>query len=151
MHNPLTWLLTTLLLALPLTRLSAAEPAPEDLVIVVNPASGVSALASADAVNIFMGRYRRLPSGLVAFPIDISGGDQRQRFYWQLVRKNLAEIDAYWARLVFSGQTSPPLQVPDDATAVALVAQNRAAIAYVARSRVDARVRIVMALTQETP
>src|SRR3546814_12808885 len=87
-----------------------------------------------------MGRYRKLPSGIVAFPIDIGErSPEREQFYRQLVHKSLAEVDAYWARLVFSGQTSPPLQVTDGKTAVPLVAGNRAAIAYVARAVVDER------------
>lgn len=117
----------------------------ETLVVIVNPASGVERLSREEAVNIFMGRYRKLPSGILAFPIDIgSQSAEREQFYRLLVRKELPEIDAYWARLVFSGQTSPPLQAPDGQTAVQLVAGNRSAIAYVDRSLVDARVRVVI-------
>jgi ABC-type phosphate transport system substrate-binding protein len=115
-----------------------------DLVVIVNPASGVEQLSREQAVNIFMGRYRKLPSGIVAFPIDVgSQTQQRKQFYQRLVSKDLPEIDAYWARLVFSGQTSPPLQVPDERTAVQLVAGNRSAIAYVERDQVDPRVKVV--------
>ncbi len=135
-----TWL--ALLLAL------AASPVrAEGLVVIVNPDSGVTQLSREDAVNIFMGRYRKLPSGLVAFPIDIgSQSPERRLFYNLLVRKALAEVDAYWARLVFSGQTSPPLQVPDARAAIQLVAGNRSAIAYVDPAYVDERVKVVIEL-----
>ncbi|SFF57416.1 hypothetical protein SAMN04488120_109107 [Fontimonas thermophila] len=134
--------------AMALLTARAAEPrrAPQ-LVVIVHPSSGVDALTPADAVNIFMGRYRRLPSGLAAFPIDIGDrSPEREAFYRRIVRKDLAEIDAYWARLVFSGQTSPPLKVPDDRAAVRLVASNPAAIAYVDRSAVDGSVKVVLDL-----
>jgi len=121
----------------------------ETLVVIVNPTSGVERLSREEAVNIFMGRYRKLPSGLLAFPIDIgSQSAERQQFYRLLVRKDLPEIDAYWARLVFSGQTSPPLQAPDGRTAVQLVASNRSAIAYVERALVDQRVKVVIDFNQ---
>jgi hypothetical protein len=117
----------------------------ESLVVIVNPSSGVQQLSREEAINIFMGRYRKLPSGLLAFPIDIgTQSEERRRFYQLLVRKDLPEIDAYWARLVFSGQTSPPLQAPDGRTAVQLVASNRSAVAYVDRALVDARVKVVI-------
>jgi ABC-type phosphate transport system substrate-binding protein len=117
------------------------------LVIIVNPASGVEQLSREQAINIFMGRYRKLPSGIVAFPIDVgSQTQQRKRFYQLLVSKELSEIDAYWARLVFSGQTSPPLQVPDERTAVQLVAGNRSAIAYVERDQVNQHVKVILEL-----
>src|SRR3546814_8553024 len=68
-----------LLIAIPLLLLAAlpglslgAKPPTKDLVVIVNPASGVTALQPGDVVNIFMGRYRKLPSGIVAFPIDRS-------------------------------------------------------------------------------
>lgn len=134
------------LLALVLLTLAGAAPAA-GLVVIVNPASGVQHLSRDEAVNIFMGRYRKLPSGIVALPIDIgSQSPQRRRFYQLLVGSDLPVIDAYWARLVFSGQTSPPLQAPDDRTAIELVAGNRSAIAYVDRDRVDARVRVALEL-----
>lgn len=137
----------SLFLAAALPSATIAGDVPPPLVVIVHPDSGVDALSRGDAVNIFMGRYRRLPSGIVAFPIDV--GDHsavRERFYARLVGKDLAAIDAYWARLVFSGQTAPPLRVPDATTAVHLVAGNRAAIAYVDAAAVDARVKVVLEL-----
>jgi hypothetical protein len=125
----------------------ASATAAGDLVVIVNPASGVERMSRDDAINIFMGRYRKLPSGLIAFPIDIGRQTaERKKFYSLLVSKDPAEIDAYWARLVFSGQTSPPLQVPDQKTAVQLVAGNRSAIAYVDRDQADSRVKVVLEL-----
>ncbi|MDP9140114.1 MAG: hypothetical protein M3O62_04885 [Pseudomonadota bacterium] len=124
---------------------SAQEAPPPRLALIVHPDSGVTTLSSSDAINIFMGRYRKLPSGAVATPIDINEhSEERRQFYAQVVRKDLATVDAYWARLVFSGQTSPPLKVPDSRTAVDLVAGNRTAVAYVDHAVVDSRVRIVM-------
>lgn len=140
MHRPLPPLLFCALLVMTLGVARA-----ESLVVIVNPASGVERLSREEAVNIFMGRFRKLPSGILAFPIDIgSQSQERREFYQLLVRKDLAEIDAYWARLVFSGQTSPPLQAPDGPTAVQLVASNRSAIAYVSRALVDHRVKVVI-------
>ncbi|MDE0855501.1 MAG: hypothetical protein OSA97_13870 [Nevskia sp.] len=126
----------------------ANAAAARDLVVIVNPDSGVDHLNRDEAINIFMGRYRKLPSGLVAFPIDIgSQSPQRKAFYNLLVNKEPAEVDAYWARLVFSGQTSPPLQVPDESTAVQLVAGNRSAIAYVERDHAGKNVKVVLELS----
>lgn len=143
MRNFLVTLSVALLFAV-LPRSLRAEKRPS-LVIIVHPASGVDTLTTVDAVNIFMGRYRKLPSGIVAFPIDVGDrGSEREHFYARLIDKDLAEVDAYWARLVFSGQTSPPLQVPDGRTAVQLVAGNRAAIAYVDSTQVNERVKVVM-------
>lgn len=133
--------LLVLLVALPLV--ARTEP----LVLIVHPASGVERLDQEDAVNIFMGRYRKLPSGISAMPIDIGkDSPERRAFYQQLLHKELSAIDSYWARLVYSGATSPPLRAANAATAIDIVADNVAAIAYVRASQVDARVKVVLEL-----
>src|SRR5690242_7789868 len=118
------------------------------LVVIVNPSSGVDHLSREEVIDIFLGRYRKLPSGRVALPIDVAEpGDERERFYRLLVKKTTAEISSYWARLVFSGQTSPPFQVPDSKTALELVQSNPNAIAYVDRASVNAHVKVVLEIS----
>ncbi len=43
--------------------LPAAGQAAGDLVVVVNPRSGVEKLSREDVTNIFLGRYRQFPAG----------------------------------------------------------------------------------------
>lgn len=114
------------------------------IVVIVNPESGVERLTRDEVIDIFLGRYRKLPSGRVALPIDVASSLERDQFYLLLVKKSPAEISSYWARLVFSGQTSPPYRVPDATTAVELVQSNPNAIAYVNRAAVTSRVRVVL-------
>ena len=114
------------------------------IVVIVNPASGVERLSREEVIDIFLGRFRKLPSGRAALPIDVETRDERARFYRLLVKKSPAEISSYWARLVFSGQTSPPFQVADSTTAVELVKSNPNAIAYVTRASVTSGVKVVL-------
>jgi ABC-type phosphate transport system substrate-binding protein len=115
------------------------------IVVIVNPASGVENLTRDEVIDIFLGRYRKLPSGRAALPIDVAeSSTERARFYRLLVKKSSTEMSSYWARLVFSGQTSPPFQVPDAKTAVELVQSNPNAIAYVDRASVNAHVKVVL-------
>ncbi len=139
--------LLTLLVAASMALAWQKPASAQTLAVIVNPASGVERLSRDEAVNLFMGRYRKLPSGIAAIPIDISGESaERKRFYMLLMRKDLADVNAYWARLIFSGQASPPLQAPDARTAVELVATNRSAVAYVDRTLIDHRVKVVLEL-----
>jgi ABC-type phosphate transport system substrate-binding protein len=118
-----------------------------NLVVVVNPASGIENLTRSQAIDIFLGRYRKLPSGAVALPIDLRvDTPERKQFYLLLVGKDLAQMSSYWARLVFSGQATPPFPVPDARTALDLVATNPNAIAYLDRATVDSRVKVVLEL-----
>jgi ABC-type phosphate transport system substrate-binding protein len=136
-------LLCLLLLVLPIGFVHAADST--GIVVIVNPESGVDKLTRDEVIDIFLGRYRKLPSGRAALPIDVSEpSTERARFYQLLVKKSPAEISSYWARLVFSGQTSPPFQVADAKTAIELVQSNPNAIAYVDRASVNAHVKVVL-------
>lgn len=138
--------LTLLALFLPLLWLPHAVHA-QDMVVIVNTGSHIRSLTRDQVVDIFMGRFRQLPSGATALPIDVGDVVLRQTFYQRLVHKSLAEIGSYWARLVFSGEASPPFQAPDAHTALELVATNPDAIAYCYRANVTgSRVRIVLDL-----
>lgn len=118
-----------------------------DLVLVANPQSGIERLTQDEVINIYLGRYRRLASGVVAEPFDQPiDSELRSRFYRRLVNKNLAEINAYWARLVFSGKTRPPQVVENTDSVLRQVASQPGALAYVERSQADTRVKIVFEL-----
>jgi ABC-type phosphate transport system substrate-binding protein len=136
--------LIVLLMLSPGTALASDASA---IVVIVNPNSGVDKLSKDEVIDIFLGRYRKLPSGRVALPIDIAeAAAERARFYQLLVKKTSTEMSSYWARLVFSGQTSPPFQVPDAQTAIELVQSSPNAIAYVDRASVTTNVKVVFEL-----
>jgi ABC-type phosphate transport system substrate-binding protein len=120
-----------------------------DVVVVVGAQSGIERLSRDDVINIFLGRYRRLASGIAAVPVDQpAASGLRAEFYRKLTDKDLAEINAYWARLFFSGKTSPPLQASTAAEAQHLIAGIPGGIGYVDRSQVDHRLRVVLDLAQ---
>lgn len=134
-------LLSTLFLVLSgLGSTVRAEP-----VVVVSAASSLRQLSQDEVVNIFLGRYRRLPNGDTALPIDQpESSPVRADFYRRLVNKDLNEINAYWSRLIFSGRTSPPLQASSAADVMVWLLGQPGGVAYVDRTQVDKRLRIVM-------
>jgi len=117
-----------------------AEP-----VVVVNARSGVERLSQDDVINIFLGRYRRLPNGGVAVPVDQPDGSLiKGEFYRRLVNKDVNEINAYWSRLIFSGKTAPPKKANHAAEVASFLISNPGGIAYIERSQVDSRFKIVL-------
>lgn len=126
--------------------LAAIGSARGDVAVVVSSDSDVTRLSRSEAINIFMGRYRKLPNGITALPVDLA--PLKARFYGALVAKDLAEINSYWARLVFSGQASPPQQAgsPDDVAEI--VEHNRGAISYVDSAHVAEGMRVVLELDE---
>ena len=115
--------------------------AADTLVVIVNAASGIEKLDHDQVVNIYMGRYKRLPSGISALPFDEP--TLKAGFYRGLVGKEPEEINSYWARLYFSGQGSPPRQLESAAEVIDAVVQNKGAIGYIAKQKLDPRVKVV--------
>lgn len=125
-----------------LTELAVAQT-----VVVVNPKSGVAVLTRNEVMNIFFGRYRQFFTGLEALPVDlVDGNPERERFYHLLVGKSVAEVNAYWSRLVFSGRVSQPPQVAGAEEVIRWVSANMGGIGFIDISKVDARVRVVFEL-----
>ena len=125
--------------------LSPGNPAwAGSLVVVVNAAESVEHLSRDDVINIFLGRYRKWPNGTTARPIDLE--PEKARFYSLLVGKSLPEMNAYWARLIFSGTTAPPLTVENPEELLKIIRSNSGAIGYIDRDRVDSHSKIVFQL-----
>ena len=122
---------------------TGAVRAEDSIVVVVAANAGVDHLTQAEVTNIFLGRFKKLPSGARAVPVDVT--TLKEQFYSRLVGKSLAEINAYWARLKFSGQTTPPRQ-ESQLTALELVATTPGAITYLDRHLVDRRLKVVFEL-----
>jgi hypothetical protein len=122
----------------------AAQQAPAELVVVASPKSGVEHLSKQEVIFLFMGRWRLLPSGIQAAPIDQAiDSPERADFYRRLVNKEPSEIKAYWSRLVFSGGARPPYAMENREELLRLIGNNPGAIGYLDRSQVDSRLRIV--------
>lgn len=126
-----------------------ALPARAELVVIVNAGSRVESLSREEVINIFMGRYRKLPDGALAQPLDVDGETpERREFYKKLFDKSLADINAYWARLIFSGRTAPPRALKNQAEVLDRVASDPAAIGYIERVNLNNRVRVVYVLPE---
>ena len=99
--------------------------------------------------DIFMGRTRAFPGGRFALPFDQM--NLREEFYQKLTDRPIAQINSYWACLMFSGQTSPPTKLSDDQSMIKMVRENEGAIGYIDKINADEQiVRILLLLTDVT-
>ncbi len=122
---------------------SAAAQAP--VVVVVNAKNPVSGLTVKQISDLYLGRKRSFPDGEAALPLDhVQNSPLRARFYFDLTGKPIAEINAYWARLLFSGQNSPPQPLADSAAIIDAVKKNINAIAYLDHEPSDRGVRTLL-------
>lgn len=92
-----------------------------------------------------MGRVRTFPNGKFALPMDQSSF-LRAEFYEKLTGRPVEQINAYWARIMFTGQASPPQQLPSDDAVIQTVRENEGAIGYINKTSADKTVRVLLQL-----
>lgn len=120
-----------------------------DVYVIVHPEYAVRAMTRAQTLDLFMGRTRHFPNGDPALPLDQPrNSPARARFYRALTGMDLAQVNSYWARLMFSGQTMPPESLSSEAAVLAAVKHNPAAIGYVLAEPADRSVHVVFVLKE---
>lgn len=102
------------------------------VVVVANPAAGITMLTRDQVSQIFLAKARVYPNGKPVAPINqLDEGDIRRRFETSVLGKDSTQVRAYWTRLLFSGRTSLPKMVEDDKKVIDVVASDPTAIGYI--------------------
>lgn len=118
--------------------------AGESLWVVVNAESDIDSLTHHQLVDIFMGRYRTFPNGdMVTVYENASDQQLREAFYRSLVNRSLAQVNAYWARLQFSGRVRQPEEIQSMATLNQRMASTPSAISFIKSSDITDAMKVV--------
>lgn len=107
----------------------------DEIVVIGNIGNELNSLTKREVIAIFMGRTRLFPNGVRARPLDES--ELRDEFYEGLTSRSIKQIDAYWARLTFSGNSSPPPIKHGQQDIISEVKKSKGKIAYIKASQLD--------------
>ena len=122
-----------------------ASVSQAEIAIIVNNSVSVQSISTDVAANIFLGKVNELPGGIRMVPIDQEDGQKAHaEFYNKVVKKDAAQLNAYWSRLIFTGKGEPPKKMADNADVLALVAANPNIIGYVDASAVTSSVKVLL-------
>ena len=128
-----------------------------DVVVVAHPDSPIRAMTARQVSDLYLGRSRTLELGksgesaavlIYEHPTDSA---VREAFFRSLNGMGLRQVNAYWARLRFSGEILPPMSLSDSHAVLNAVARNRNAIGYVDSSLVNDSVKVVLRLKEWLP
>lgn len=118
-----------------------------EIAVIVNRDSPIDNFTHRELVDLYMGRNLFLPSGALAVRIDQAPTSSiRRAFYEELVGKSVAEVNAYWAKLLFTGQSTPPYSLDSSQKVLEVVGKNLNAIGYIDAEEVDETVKTVRTL-----
>ncbi len=126
--------------------LLSAPVAAEEMVIAVigNPASPIKSLSVSQVMSLYTGRADSAFDTFSAVPLDQPNGSElRRAFYFSVTGQSETQINAFWARLAFSGRALPPRPMNDSAAIVKRVAGDIHAIGYVAKEAVTKDVTVI--------
>lgn len=116
----------------------------EEVVVIGNSKNDAKLLAPNEVQDIYMGRKRSFPNGKMALPLDHAS--LRPAFYEKLANRPIEQINAYWARIMFSGQASPPMILPDDEAVIKAVTENEGAIGYIMKTSLKEHLQVLLIL-----
>lgn len=118
-----------------------------DVVVIVSARSPAITLTADQVADIFLGRAATFPGGVQAIPVDQAEGSAvRDEFYRKSSGKAAAQMQAYWARMLFTGRGRPPVEMGGSVEVRRQVAENQHVIRYIDRSALDDSVRPVLIL-----
>ncbi len=116
-----------------------------DVVVVVSPRNKTSTMTASQVAQIFLGKTNKFPDGRDAIPLDQPEGTEiRKEFYSRVTGKDSAQINAYWSKVIFTGEGEPPKVVAGNDAVKKAVASNPNAIGYIDKSAVDKKVRVIL-------
>jgi hypothetical protein len=110
-----------------------------DLAVIGHP--GAATLSKDQVSELFLGKGQGLT------PLDQSDNSPLYgEFYRKATGRDVAQVKATWARVVFSGKGQAPRQLPDSAAVKKAVASDPKAVGYIEKSAVDATVKVLLPL-----
>jgi ABC-type phosphate transport system substrate-binding protein len=118
-----------------------------EIVVIVNPKNTLAKVTGDQIEQIFLGKSTALPGGAHVSLVDQADDSAlRDEFYQKATGRSKAQVQAIWARLVFSGRGLPPKVLGSSAEVKKFVASNPDAIGYIEKSEANESVKIVLAL-----
>lgn len=118
------------------------------LFIVVSEQSQISVFEAADIADIYLGRTKVLDSLYINQVIDRKG-EVRRRFFESVAQMRESQVNAYWAKLKFSGSMQAPEQVESDSSVFEKLLANPQAIGYTSeRPAVNSGIKVVLEINE---
>lgn len=132
------------LLAILIGQMSLQAVMAAEILVIVNSNNAVDKLSHQELMDLYMGRYTNFPNKVAALLLDLPmDSELREKFYQKLVGKSVAEVNAYWARLIFTGRAAPPRPIEDASQVIKFVRDNKNAIGYVYKKDYDGSIKVV--------
>jgi ABC-type phosphate transport system substrate-binding protein len=114
-----------------------------DMAVIVHPGNPLQTMTAREVSDLYLGRARSLS------PYELPAGSPlRELFFQSLNGMSIRQLNAYWARLRFSGEVLPPATLADSRAVVDAVSRNPNAIGYIDAAALRDSVKVVLRLKE---
>lgn len=115
--------------------------------LIIAHADNLEVLNENHVRNLFLGKAKTYPSGMAVNAYDLPlEYPAYKEFVRKVLKRNESNLNAYWARMLFSSQGRPPERLRSNADMLQRVSSDVTAIGYILAEDLDsqAKVRIVL-------
>jgi len=109
------------------------------VVVVANP--GANDIDAGTIKKVYLGKAKSL--NIEALELE-DGNPLKAEFHSKVTGKTEAQLQAYWAKKVFTGKGNPPKELTSSALVKSAVANQSNAIGYIDESEVDSSVKVIL-------
>jgi hypothetical protein len=114
-----------------------SAPASAEVVIIVSPQSAL-APAVGQVCQAYLGKLK------TPTPVNFNEKNPlRDEFYSKACKKDAAQVQAIWGKLIFTGTGTPPSEVDSAAAMKKSVAADPKSVGYIDKKDVDASVKVI--------
>ena len=122
---------------------TAAISSAQDILIICNKNVSQDALSRDELQQIFLGRKTRWSDDQkISFAV-MKSGDIHNEFLKKMVDKTPSQYEAFWKKLIFSGQGKAPVSFNTPEEILAYVAATPGAVSYVPSDLLQENVKVI--------
>lgn len=115
--------------------------------VVANSEAPIANLSKKELRDLYLGRSKSFPNGEYAKVIDRQGNEElRTKFFKTVCNMSPRKVDAFWAKLVFSGRMHPLEKMEADSEVLSSLNDNKYALAFVSSAPAHANLKIIMVI-----
>ncbi|CBL45277.1 Conserved hypothetical protein [gamma proteobacterium HdN1] len=117
--------------------------ASAEIAVIVN-VNNKDKITMEDVQKTYLAKTKTFPGGGKIVALDqTEGSTSRVEFVSKVVKKDEAQMKAYWSRLIFTGKGVPPKVMDSDEAVLEAVIGNPSAIGFIEADAVTDKVRVI--------
>ncbi|MCW8333668.1 hypothetical protein [Vibrio paucivorans] len=118
-----------------------------EIYVVVSQNSQIDSISKSELAALYLGRKRTIDQDTRIYPLDREG-EIRSQFFESITNMSVNQVNAYWAKLRFSGRVQPLDSCNDNTELEQHLISNPASIGYTLQKPSDKHLKVVMVINE---